>query len=308
MIPEPRLSGRAAALALVALLPSSAAAHAAAAANAPDYVGAFNRGEYAKAGELARARLAAEPRDVEARIVLARSDAALGRFDAAFEGFREALRVDPRNADALYFAGITAGVLAQGEYERLFALAPDSARAHQLLAESQQAQGRTKEAEAEYQAVLSKNPRAVEALVAVGDLTRKALRFDEAVGYYSRALEAAPGSYDALYGIGACRAYQGKQAEAIEAFRKALAIDPDSAAAHLALGIALLQSGQNQPAATELETATRLEPKMRQAYYHLGRAYKLLDRSADAEAAYAKMQQLLRRELDSGGEGDKPEP
>jgi hypothetical protein len=48
---------------------------------------------------------------------------------------------------------------------------------------------------------------------------------------------------------------------------------------------------------------------MRQAYYHLGRAYKLLDRPADAEKALATMQALLRRELDSGNKkGDEPEP
>ena len=29
----------------------------------------------------------------------------MGRFDAAYAGFREALRLDPRNPDALYYLG-----------------------------------------------------------------------------------------------------------------------------------------------------------------------------------------------------------
>ena len=48
----------------------------------------------------------ARPDDVQARIVLARSEAAMGRFDAAYAGFREALRLDPRSPDALYYLGI----------------------------------------------------------------------------------------------------------------------------------------------------------------------------------------------------------
>jgi tetratricopeptide (TPR) repeat protein len=276
--------------------------------DARECVSAFYRGDYPKAVELARERLETQPGDVEARIILARSEAALGRFDAAYDSFREALRLEPRNPDALYYVGFTAGVLAQAEYERLFALAPESPRAHQLLGEAHQAQGRTKEAEAQYKAVLEKSPDSVEALVALGDITRKGLRFDEAFAYYSRATALAPRSFDAHYGVGACRTYQGKPVEAIESFRRALALEPGSAAARLALGISLLQTSQTEAAVTELEAATALEPQMRQAYYHLGRAYKMLGRSADADAAFAKVQELLRRELEApGDELAKPE-
>ena len=73
-------------------------------------------------------------------------------------------------------------------------------------------------------------------------------------------------------------------------------MDPKSAAAHFALGISLLQTGQAQDAVAELLAATALEPRMRQAYYQLGRAYRMLGRSAEAEAASAKFQELLDQE------------
>jgi Flp pilus assembly protein TadD len=88
----------------------------------------------------------------------------------------------------------------------------------------------------------------------------------------------------------------GEHAKAIESFRRALRIAPDSAPAHLALGISLLQIGEAGAAVTELEEAARLEPKMQQAYYQLGRAYQILGRSRDAEAAFAKVQELLQQE------------
>jgi tetratricopeptide (TPR) repeat protein len=263
----------------------------------PDYARAFYRGDLERASSLAADRLKTQPGDVQARIVLARAEAARGRFDAAYAGFRKALEVDSRSADALYYLGITAGVLAQAEYERLLALAPGSARAHQLRGQSAEAQDRTAEAEAEYEAALEAGPPTADVLVALGDLVRQSkVDFAAARGYYARALELAPGRYEALYGIGVCDSYAGEHAKAIASFRQALRVAPGSAPAHLALGISLLQTGETAAAVTELEQAAKLEPRMRQAYYQLGRAYQVLGRTSDAEAAFAKVQELLQQE------------
>jgi tetratricopeptide (TPR) repeat protein len=263
----------------------------------PEYALAFHRGDYARATALATERLKAQPADVQARIILARAEAARGRFEAAYAGFRKALDINPRSADALYYVGITAGVLAQAEYERLFALAPGSARAHQLLGQSYQAQGRAAEAEAELKAAIEAGPPTAEVLVALGDLARRSkLDFAQARTYYSRAVELAPGSYDALYGVGVCDSYAGEHAKAIGSFRRALRIAPDSAPARLALGISLLQTGETAAAVTELEEAAKLEPRMRQAYYHLGRAYQALGRSREAEVAFARVQELIQQD------------
>jgi Flp pilus assembly protein TadD len=75
-----------------------------------------------------------------------------------------------------------------------------------------------------------------------------------------------------------------------------LRVDPKSAPAHYALGISLLQTGQAQDAVNELQAATALEPRMRQAYYQLGRAYRMLGRTAEADAASVKFQELLDQE------------
>jgi len=262
----------------------------------PEYARAFHRGDYARATALAAERLKAQPADVQARILLARSDAAMGRFEDAYAGFRKALRVDPRSPDALYYLAITAGVLAQTEYDRLLAMAPGSARAHQLRGLSYKAQGRSTEAEAELEASLAEGPPSVGVLVALGDLRRAKLSFPEARAAYSRAVELEPGHYDALYGLGVCDSYAGEHARAIDLFRRALRAAPDSAPAHLALGISLLQTGGTAEAVPELEEAAKLEPRMRQAYYQLGRAYQTLGRSREAEAAFARSRELLEEE------------
>jgi tetratricopeptide (TPR) repeat protein len=300
-------------LSLVLPAQPAAVSGAAQALAMPEYARAFHRGDYAGAMALAAERLKAQPGDVQARIVLARVEAARGRFQEAYTGFRKALDLDPRSADALYYVGITAGVLAQAEYERLFALAPGSARAHQLLGQSYQAQGRTAEAEAELKAALEAGPPTAEVQTALGDIARRSrLDFAGARTYYSRAIELAPGSYEALYGIGVCDSYAGEHARAIESFRRALRIAPSSAPARLALGISLLQTGEAAAAVTELERAAKLEPRMRQAYYQLGRAYQILGRSQEAEAAFARVQELIQQERQGGLDiidpGANPQP
>jgi tetratricopeptide (TPR) repeat protein len=275
-----------------------------AAALLPEYARAFYRGDYARAETLAAEALSRQPSDTQARIVLARLEATKGRFDAAYTRLREAVRLDPHNPDALYYLGVTAGALAQAEYARVLALAPDSARAHQLKAQSYEAQGRSIDAEAEYKAALEKDPDLVQALVALGDLARSDLaqspeRFAQAREYYSRALARAPRDYDALYGLGACDAYAGDHAQAISWLRRALVQAPDSAPAHLALGISLLETGQTEAAVAELEAATKLEPRMRQAYVHLARAYHLLGRSQDVERVIARAKELARQEQEA---------
>jgi tetratricopeptide (TPR) repeat protein len=283
-------------LALVLLTQATPPPAAPRPAEAPEYARAFHRGDYPQAKALAAERLQAVPGDASARILLARAEAAMGRFDAGYAGFREAQRRAPRNPDALYYLGVTAGVMAQIEYERLLKMAPGSARAHQLRGQSYAAQGRNADAEAAYEAALAAGPPSAEVLVALGDLERGRVSFAEAREHYKRALDLAPSSYDALYGLGVCDSYAREHAHAIEYFRRALRVLPDSAAARLALGISLLQTGQATAAVTELLAAAKLEPRMRQAYYQLGRAYQSLGRSSDSEAAFAKAQELGRQQ------------
>jgi tetratricopeptide (TPR) repeat protein len=254
---------------------------------------AFHRGEYLRAAALATRQLESQPRDLSARLVLARAEAAQGHFEAAYAGFRAALQQDPRNPDALYFLSVTAGVLAQAEYERVFTLDPESARAHHLKSELFKAQGKTEEAQRELEAALGKNPRSVDTLVALGDLSRAKLAFSEATTYYTRALEIAPSSYDVLYGLGVCHAFRGEQARAVTFLREAVRADAHSASARLALGTALLQTGETLEAAKELEAAVSLEPRLRQAHYQLGRAYQALGRTPEAEAAFARVREIL---------------
>jgi tetratricopeptide (TPR) repeat protein len=256
------------------------------------------RGDYRRAAALAERQVKANPQSAAARVVLARAKLAQGQHDAARRDLERALHLDPANVDALYFLGRLSAMLSQAEFQQLFAMAPDSARVHQLLAEAADAAGDKAEAEVEYKKALQANPRSEEVLIALGDMKRMDLNFEEAAEYYRRAIEINPWEYDSAYGLGVCQLRQGRPDQAKDQFRRAAALDPGSAVAHFALGDALFQLGEAEEAMKELELAAKLEPAMRQAYLLLGRAYREMGRKEAAAEAFRKVRELHRQELE----------
>jgi len=257
---------------------------------------ALLRTDYRKAASLAEGYLKAHPESAKARILLARAEMAQGEYDSAYRNLRKVLGANPQNVDALYYLGWVCFALSQTEHQKLYALAPDSARVHQLLAESYRAQQNNSKAEEEYRKALAANPNSVEILNELGDLKRSQFKFDEAITYYSRALEISPRDYTSAYGLGASYLYKQEAARAVEYFRRAVAADPNSPAARLALGDALWRVGEAAEAIEELKAATSLEPDMRQAYTLLARAYNKLGQSRAAEAARKKAEELTQKE------------
>ena len=264
---------------------------------------AFYSQDYAQAAQLAEKHLSKYPKDVPVRVVLARAELAQGRALQAFEELRRALESDPRSIDALYYLSIVSRELSQSAYQRLFSVAPDSFRVHQLLAEAALSANNPTEAEKEFKKALELNPQSVEVSTELAELKRSQSKFDEAIAYYFQAERNAPLSYDVAYGLGACYTYKQEYPQAVQWLRKAAALAPDSAAGRFALGNALFQDGQFEEAIPELNEALRLEPRMKQAYFLLGRAFSKLGRSEEAKAAIKKLDELNRSEVPGQANG-----
>jgi tetratricopeptide (TPR) repeat protein len=273
---------------------------------------AFYRGDYVQAAELAEKHLRLHPNDAPVRVILARAELARGEFQQAFEGLQKVLASDPNNIDALYYISLIARELSHREYERLFSIAADSDRVHQLLGEAALAAENRGEAEEEFRKALKGNPRSIEVSTELAELKRSQSKFDEAIVYYTQAERIGPLNYEIAYGLGACYTYEQEYARAIEWLRKAVALAPDSAAGRFALGNALFQIGQIEAAIPELDVSLRLEPRMKQAYFLLGRAYSKLGRMDEAKAALKKLDELNRSEIpghDKSSIGDaNPKP
>ena len=258
-------------------------------------------------GDAPRAQLLAEeyrkahPSSAAARLLIARAEITRGDFRAAYGEIEGALHLEPRNVDALYYLSKLSGILSQIEFRELYFLAPDSARVHQLLGESYQAQEDLPKAEEEFAQALAANPKSPRVLVALGDVKRAQSLCDDAIGFYTRAAEIDSRDYDANYGLGACYLHQAKPQKAIGWFRRAVDAEPDSAAARLALGIAYMRIGKPADAVAELKAVIALEPESRQAYVLMGQAYNRMNQTHDAEQAFRKARELT-------GPAEAPEP
>jgi Tfp pilus assembly protein PilF len=232
-------------------------------------------------------------------VVLARAEMAQGKVDQAYRTLQKALRANPRSIDALYYMGLLCRVLSQAQFEKVFAMAPDSARAHQLMAESHRARRDQLKAEEEYKAALKIDPQLVDVLSALGELKQRQFKFQEAAEYYTQALNLRPRDYDSAYGLGSCYLYLQQPGRAIEFLKLSVAIDPESGPARLALGDAYLRVGQHHEAVQELQKGVSLDPTMRQAFVLLARAYSKTGQAQEAKAALAKAEELLEKEKES---------
>ena len=258
---------------------------------------AILRGDFARAASLATARLKKNPRDARWRVLLARAEMGQGNLQTALAELRRALEIDPRQVDALYYLALIAGALGPQTYERLYQLAPNSDRVHQLLAEAALAQENQAEAETEYRAAIESNPRSAEALLGLAELKRTQSKFDEALSLYRQAESISGLNHDIAYGIGVCLSYQQEHAKALDYFRRAAAFAPDAEATQFALGNALFQVGRIREAIAPLKRAIAINPKIKQAYLLLGRIYQRLGQTQAAKAAFQRVEELTRAEI-----------
>jgi tetratricopeptide (TPR) repeat protein len=258
---------------------------------------AFYRGQYAETAQLAEKHLRKFPNDAPVRVMLARAELAQGKFQQAIDALQKTLASDSKNIDALYYLSLVAREMSQREYQRLFVLAPDSDRVHQLLGEAALEAENKSEAEEEFQKALKANARSIEAATKLAELKRSQSKFDEAIGFYTQAEQIGPLNYEIAYGLGACYTYKQEYSQAIDWLREAVALAPDSAGGHFGLGNALFQHGDYEAALPELNSSLQLEPRMKQAYFLLGRAYSKLGRQEEAKAALRKLDEINRAEI-----------
>jgi tetratricopeptide (TPR) repeat protein len=178
-----------------------------------------------------------------------------GQLPEAVANLQTAITAHPNDPDILYYLGRASGLLAKQSIDTLLAAYPDSARAHQAMAENYFVLRRMQDAEKEYKEALHLRPGLPEAHLALGEV-------------YAGA-------------------FQWPQAE--EQFRMQVKLQPGNAEAAYRLGQALLEQGKTHEARAELVRADRLMPGMPETLYSLGKAASLEGDTAAAEKAWTKL-------------------
>ncbi len=178
-----------------------------------------------------------------------------GELPQAVENLQAALAKHPNDPDLLYYLGRASGLLSKQSIDTLLAAYPDSARAHQSMAENYFVLRQMPQAEKEF---------------------REALRL-------------RPDTPELHLELGLVYAGSSQWSKAEEEFRAQARQQPGNAEAFYRLGTALLQQGKARDARTELEHSNRLQPDMPETLYSLGKAASLAGDPAAAEKAWTKL-------------------
>jgi protein O-GlcNAc transferase len=190
-----------------------------------------------------------------------------GRLAEAERAYRDILRQDPRNVEALLNLGILAASVGHFQpaldlMNRANALRPDFPPILMNLAQVYGRAGQAPLAIAAYRRVTEIQPGFGNALECLGDLLLKEKKPAEAATYLQRAVLQNPGNALAHNLLGVALSSQGLYAAAVASFDRALRIDPRAPEPHYNRAVALDHLGRADDAFEGLDRAIDLFPDL----------------------------------------------
>ncbi|MCH7685888.1 MAG: tetratricopeptide repeat protein, partial [Planctomycetes bacterium] len=214
--------------------------------------------------------------------------------------YRQILRIDPKQADALHLLGVAA--LQQGRNEsaldlinRAIAVNGKAAPYHNNLGTVSRRLGRIDLATECFRTAIELSPDYADAHYNLGTLLKEQGQLQQALESFRETLRINPNYAEAHNNLGTVWKDLGRIDEAVECYRRALEIDPNSPEAHNNLGTAL-QEQENRDAAIECHRrAIALSPDYAEAHFNLANIFRDQDRLNEAFASY---QQALDIEPD----------
>jgi tetratricopeptide (TPR) repeat protein len=211
--------------------------------------------------------------------------------DGAERAFAEALRLEPKYADAHINAGNLARrrgniEAALGHYRQAVALAPGHAPAACLLGDLLTERGNPEEALPHLEKAARLMPNDASILVAFGTALAQ-LRRPAAEEVLNRALTMKPDEATALAALAGLRMEQNREAEAASLYERAVAAAPHKSEYRALLGQALTRTGRLDEARATLDAALAADPKSVAALVGLSQL-ALVNGDFAAERAHAE--------------------
>ncbi len=162
--------------------------------------------------------------------------------------YREVLRVEPKNADALHLLGMIAHQVGKNEaaielIEKAIAVNRAVPIYHSNAGVVYHTLNRLDKAIACYRRALSLNSNDHMALTNLGTALKDQGKLEEAIACHQRALSLKPDYYLAHTNLGSVLQDQGKIEDAIVCYQHALSINPDDHLAHFNLSVIHLLKG-----------------------------------------------------------------
>src|ERR1700728_4891918 len=210
----------------------------------------------------------------------------IGQLPEAVANLEIALKAHPNDPDILYYLGRASGLLAKQSIDTLLAAYPDSARAHQAMAENYFVLRRMPDAEKEYREALRLRPGLPEVHMALGEVYAGAFQWPKAEEEFRLQVKLQPGNAEAAYRLGNALLEQGKAHEARAELLRSDRLLPDMPETLYALGKAASLEGDAAAAEkswTKLLSIEKQTPLAAQAHFGLAGIYRKQGKTAEAK-------------------------
>lgn len=208
---------------------------------------------------------------------------------------QDALTKQPNDAELLFAFSLAAGLASKKAFDRILQSSPNSARAHQVLAERSAESGRLIQAEREYVESLRLNTNTSNVHLALGDLLAREGKRSGAVAQYRMETQLQPLNAAAFYSLGAMLLQEGQASGAVKELIEADRLRPNTPHILLALGGAALESHDDARAEaswTKLLSIDKKSSLAAKAHLGLSTLYRRAGKSQDAEREKAAYEQL----------------
>src|SRR5215831_1698642 len=216
-----------------------------------------------------------DPRALSARAARSLS---VGRVDEAQADLDRALKLDPKNSDALALQSVMAVV--QNDKDKALTLAqqavaadPNSTAAITALSYAQQARFDLDGARNTLEEEVKAHPDNALAWARLAELRASFSDLDGALEAAEKAVALKPDLSRTQTVLGFAYLLQVKTKEAQEAFSKAIEFDQSDAMPRLGLGLAKFREGKVEEGRREMEVAASLDPNNSMIRSYLGKAY-----------------------------------
>ncbi len=193
-----------------------------------------------------------------------------GHLSVAEELYREVLRHDPGQADALHLLGVVYLHLKQHD------------KAIDFITRA-----------------ICQNDAIASFFSNRGAAFKAKGQFPEAIRNYERAIELDPRNPAFIYNLAITLDASGKKEESIEAYRKAIQIKPDYLDALINLGNLLLERDKIDEATTLCQQVAKQAPGSHRAQFNLANALSKSDDTSATERAFQRAIQLAPEHLDT---------
>jgi tetratricopeptide (TPR) repeat protein len=230
-----------------------------------------------------------------------------GRLDDALTVADTLNQLAPDDPDVLYIVYRTHSALAARALSTLAKVGPNSARLHQVLAESHASDNDFVGAISEYEKALAIDPALPGLHFELGQAILRNKVDEEsrarAEQQFTAALAENPYDAHAEFELGEIAFLRSRWQDAQQHYARAAQLQPTLVDAQVALGKVLTQLGQPEQATKPLLEAVRLDPDNASAHYRLAQVYRALKRPDDAQR---EMQTFLALHKAEDGNGADP--